>query len=227
MLKFKVSNSWIYNIILNIIILLLIYILSGSKTFSAPRYLNFAITVIGKIDRSGNGLYFILLNKDQKELINVADNRTYTDFICFNGINAIWYHRRTDPINPSFFIWEQAGIINTSFYITPDASKLILRFNIEDKSIFLNQYITQDNFNAHIVATDNTSRLKIDTLGQGPDIINNSINTILVNKQSGSLPPYPAFYPVDPALDIEKFEKLGKDFPYENFDILKLEIFSN
>lgn len=213
--------------IIFIILFFIFILLLNNKTTAAPKYLNFNITVNGKIDRDGNGLYFILFNSDPREFINIADNRTFTDFICFNGVNTTWYHRRTDPINPSFFIWEQAGIINTNFYIPPDGTELILRFNINDQSIFLNQYFPQDNFNAHIVTTDNTSKLKIDTLGQGPSILNNSVNTIRVNKQSGSLPPYPSSYPVDPAEDFEKFEKLDGKFPYENFDIIKFEIFTN
>ncbi|MFH1453337.1 MAG: hypothetical protein ABIH00_05090 [Armatimonadota bacterium] len=215
-----------YNKYLLILILLLAVFSLLNTSASATQYIKFIITVNpnGEIDRSGNGLYFILFNNNERELINATDNRTFTDFICYNGVNATWYHRRTDPVNPTFFIWEQAGIINTNIYISPDNKELMVTFNVDDKSVFLNQYITQDNFNAHIVTTDNTSRYKFDTLGQGPDMMNNSINTIHVNKRSGVIPPTGPFYPSDPIDDIVKFDNLNKDFPYPNFDIITFEV---
>lgn len=212
-----------------IIVCIIFFSLLRTEIWPASNYLTFSLTVNpnGQIDRSGKGLYFILFNNNDRELINATDNRTFTDFICFNGVNTTWYHRRTDPINPTFFIWEQAGIINTNSYISPDNKQLIIRFNVQDKTIFLNQYITQDNFNAHVVTTDDASRYKFDTLGQGPDMINNSIYTLHINKQSGVIPPYPSFYPSDPADDTAKSEKLDKNFPYENFDIIKFEVIIN
>lgn len=225
--KHKLLKNVKYTIILILFFVVFPFFIQGA--LPAPKYLTFIITVNpdGQIDRDGNGLYFILFNNSTQELINATDNRTFTDFICFNGINTTWYHRRTDPLNLTFFIWEPAGIINTNCYVSPDNKQLILQFNVNDKSIFLNQYISQDNFNAHAVTTDSSSRFKFDTLGQGPSMINNSINTLRVNKQIGVIPPIPVFYPADPVVDTAKFEKLPKSFPYVNFDIVKFEVVAN
>lgn len=212
-----------------LIIFFIFFSLLKDNVNPAAHYLSFAITVNpnGQIDRSGKGLYFILLNNNPGELINATDNRTFTDFICFNGINTTWYHRRTDPVNPTFFIWEQAGIINTNCYISPDNKQLTVNFNTFDQTVFLNQYITQNNFTAHVVTTNDNSRFKFDTLGQGPDMVNNSINSLRVNKLIGVIPPTPSFYPADPVDDTAKSDKLPKDFPYENFDIIKFEVIVN
>lgn len=227
----KHKKNIFINIFIIISLLMFFSFLTANLCFAA-QYLTFKITVNpnGAIDREGGGLYFFLFNSNDKELINATDNRTFTDFICFNGVNTTWYHRRTDPINPTFFIWEPTGIINTNCYISPDNKQVIISFNVDDPTVFLNQYITTDNFNMHVVTTDQSSRHKFDTLGQGPKMINNSINTVHVNKRSGAIAPMPPFYPSDPVDDAAKFssaDDVKKNFPYENFDIIKFEVIVN
>jgi hypothetical protein len=208
-----------------VIFLTVLFFLLSIPVFSQSQYLNFAITVNGEIDRDANGLYFLIFNYNPTQYINVTDNRTFTDFISYNGISAVWYHRRTDPINTNLFVWEQAGTVNNNLYISSDRKKLIFMFNIDDTSNFLTQYLVSPMFNAHCVTTDTTSCLKFDTIGKGPDINNNSIYTLRVNKYAGAVPPFTEYYPIDPEGDTVKFEQMPDDFPYENFDIVNFEVY--
>ena len=158
-------------------------------------------------------------------LICVWVSVCFTDFICYNGISALWYHRRQDTINPNLFVWEIAGNVNTSVYVTSDRKKLIFQFNALDPSIFLNQYLPTV-FNTHVVTTDTASILKIDTIGKGPDITNNSVNTLRVNKFTGVTGPVNKFYPNDPADDYIIFDTLSKNYPYKNLDIVMFQVYS-
>ncbi|MBI2251405.1 MAG: hypothetical protein HYU63_01375 [Armatimonadetes bacterium] len=199
---------------------------SGSGTSSAnqARYLSFTITVNnnGRIDQSGIGHYFVLFSSNTQGLINVADNRTYTDYVRYDGVNANWYHRRKDPQNPNSFIWEFVGGVNNNLIISGDEKSLTLNFNINDSSILLNQYL-DDYFNAHVVITDASDR-PIDTLGQGPNFINNSAYTLYINKQQGIISPVPSIYPNDSLNDTLSHPENPSDYPYVNFDLKSFQV---
>lgn len=209
-----------------IFVLLFIFLILQFTVPVSARYLTFKLTVnpSGEINRKSQGFYFILFNSDSRQLINATDNRTCTDFICFNGINFTWYHRRTDPIDPIYFIWEPAGLVNSYAYFSPDNKQIIIRFDTADPSIFINQYLTGTDFAVHVVTTDSTSRLKIDALGPGPDLSNNSIFTIKASKEQGVIFPVHSFYPFDLLDDTQDFKKLSDNFPYNDFDIASFEI---
>ena len=64
----------------------------------------------------------------------------------------------------------------------------------------------------------------IDTMGQGPNIDSNSLQTVRVRRGVGATNPFPQSYPADPLGDTVLHSDLGGDFPYANFDIARFEI---
>lgn len=200
----------------------------GGGTGSGPRLLNFTMTVNpnGSIETSGRGLYVILLNA-QGTPIEATDIDTFTDFIRFDGQNFDWYHRLAEVPHPGF-TFVQVGPLSGQARITPDGKSIQVVLDVGQSTSFLNQYIPSRVFTAHALTTDSASgaflgRL-IDTLGQGPNIDSNSLQTIKVRRGEGATTPFPQSYPFDPIGDTVVHDDLGGDFPYANFDIVRFEV---
>ena len=192
------------------------------------RFLTFTMAVNpnGSIDRSGRGLYVILLNA-QGTPIEATDIDTFTDFIRFDGQNFDWYHRLAEVPNPGF-TFVQVGPLSGQAQVTPDGKSIQVTLDIGQSTSFLNQYIPGQLFTAHALTTDNSNgaflgRL-IDTMGQGPNIDSNSLQTVRVRRGVGATNPFPQSYPADPLGDTVLHSDLGGDFPYANFDIARFEI---
>lgn len=192
------------------------------------RLLNFTLTVNpnGTIDRSGRGLYVFLLNA-QGTPIEATDIDTFTDFIRFDGQNFDWYHRLAEVPNPGF-TFVQVGPLSGQAQVTPDGKSIQAILDVGQSTSFLNQYIPGQMFTAHVLTTDNSDgallgRL-IDTLGQGPNIDSNSLQTVTVRRGQGAVRPFPQSYPFDPIGDTVTHSSLGGDFPYANFDIVRFEV---
>ncbi len=180
----------------------------------------------GNIDRTGRGTYAILLNA-QGTPIEVTDLDTFTDFIRFDGQNFDWYHRLSEVPAPGF-TFAQVGPLSGQAQVSPDGKSLEILLDLDDPNSFINQFIPAETFTAHVVTTDTIGgaflgRI-IDTLGQGPNINANSLQTVTVRKGLGAVEPKPQSYPFDPLGDTVLHSDLGADFPYENFDISLFEI---
>ena len=189
-------------------------------------FLHFKLSVNprGTIDRSGQGCYVILLNARGEE-IEVTDNDTFTDFIKYDGINFDWYTRQANQPNPGW-TFAMAGSLNTEGSVASDGSSFEVTFNLADSSSLLSQYIVSRSFTAHAVTTDTfqdaiLGRI-IDVMGESLD--GNALQTVLVNKLSGAVQPFPTFYPSDRLNDWITHADLDTGFPYVNYDIDTLEI---
>lgn len=185
-----------------------------------------AVNPNGSIDRSGRGLYVILLNA-QATPIEATDLDTFTDFIRFDGQNFDWYHRLAEVPNPGF-TFVQVGPLSGQAQVTPDGKSIQVVLDVGQSTSYLNQYIPGQIFTAHALTTDNSNgallgRL-IDTMGQGPNINANSLHTISVRRGQGAVRPLPQSYPFDPLGDTVFHDSLGGDFPYANFDIVRFEV---
>jgi len=209
--------------------LLLIFLLAGTKVFSQPPhliYFTFSVNPAGKIDLEGRGYYALLFNQDANP-IEVSNPDSFTDFIRFDGMQFIWFHRQ-DNVPPPGYTWVSAGNINRFGHISSDNRTITLIFDLNDPTLLFNQYLPNPCFSVHLLTCSNEKGAYlgkvIDTLGLGPSILNNSLNTVYVNSQQGSLTPYPPFYPMDPLNDWAKQENLPPDFPYKNFDLYRFEI---
>ncbi len=180
----------------------------------------------GQIDTTGRGYYIILLNANG-QLIEVTDLDTFTDFIRFDGRNFDFFHRQLNQPNAGFnFV--QVGSLSGSAQISPDGRSIDVVLDVGESTSFLNQFIVANTFTAHAATTDNfqgafVGRL-LDTMGQGPNIGTNSLQTITVRKESGAIEPLPQSYPTDPLADHIVQNDLSTDFPYENFDIVRFEV---
>ena len=200
----------------------------GNFTSSSLRLLEFTIAVNpnGQVDRSGRGIYAVLLNA-QGTPIEATDLDTFTDVIRFDGQNFDWYHRLSEVPNPGF-TFAQVGPLSGQAQVSPDGKTIQAVVDIGESTSFINQFIPADVFTAHVITTDTTGgtflgRL-IDTLGQGPNIDSNSLQTITVRRGEGATQPLPQSYPFDPIGDTVIHSDLGDDFPYANFDIVRFEV---
>lgn len=171
-----------------------------------------------------NGAYMIFFDAENNE-INIEQPETYTDYIIYQNGNFIWWHRQ--ETDPGHYDWNPKGTVNDSSYVYKNVFRL--RFDINDTSNFLNQWLPNDRFTMHIATLDNhtPSMRTLDTLGTGPDsIIGSTINTIYVSKTLGvDLNNQPSTYPNDA---IDDCATDGRDYPPEypvvNFDIKRFEI---
>lgn len=180
----------------------------------------------GRIDSSGRGYYLILLNATGQP-IEVTDIDTFTDFLRYDGRSLDFYHRQANIPNPGFN-FTLAGSMNNAFAISSDGQSLDITLDPNDPSNLLNQFISANRFTAHVLTTDSFEGAFIgrvlDTLGQGPDINSNSLQTMTLDKGFGIQNPIPQFYPDDPLNDFIVQDGLPADYPYLNFDIAKFEV---
>lgn len=185
-----------------------------------------AVNPNGQVDRTGRGIYSVLLNAKGTP-IEATDIDTFTDFIRFDGQNFDWYHRLAEVPNPGF-TFVQVGSLSGQAQVAPDGKSFEVVLDIGQSTSFLNQFIPSNTFTAHAVTTDSAGgqilgRL-IDTLGQGPNIDSNSLQTVTVRRGEGAMKPIPQSYPFDPLGDTVIHDSLGPDFPYANFDIVRFEV---
>ncbi|MCL5774540.1 MAG: hypothetical protein M1536_09250 [Firmicutes bacterium] len=190
----------------------------------AARYLAFTLTVnrAGVIDRSGIGYYAILFNSRNEPIdvtIDDPNTSTYTDKIIFNGVNFLWYHRQ-ENVPPPGYTWFPAGSVNNNGSVSSDGRSLIIKFNINDSSTLLAQYLQSSNFTVHVVTLDNQGR-PLDTIG--PTLDNSIQYTMKVNKLTGYITGDP-IYPNDNENDYVTRPDLPADYPYKNFDIVTFQI---
>lgn len=195
---------------------------------NGKRLLVFTMTVNpnGSVDRSGRGIYAVLLNA-QGTPIEATDIDTFTDFIRFDGQNFDWYHRLAEVPNPGF-TFVQVGSLSGQAQVTSDGKSIEMVVDIGESTSFINQFIPSPSFTTHVVTTDAAGgqflgRL-IDTLGQGPNIDSNSLQTVTVRRGEGATQPIPQSYPFDPLGDFVIHDDLGPEFPYANFDIVRFEV---
>ena len=200
----------------------------GTFTSSDRRLLTFRVTVNpnGQIDRTGRGIYAILLNA-QGSQIEATDLDTFTDFIRFDGQSFDWYHRLAEVPNPGF-TFGQVGPLSGQAFVNSDGKSLEIVLDIGESTSFINQFILTDVFTAQVITTDTAGgaflgRL-LDTMGQGPNIDSNSLQTVTVRKGEGATQPIPQSYPFDPLGDTVTHDDLGGDYPYANFDIVRFEV---
>ncbi|MFA7478856.1 MAG: hypothetical protein WC314_00030 [Vulcanimicrobiota bacterium] len=201
---------------------------SGNPNPSGASLLEFTIAINpnGEVDRSGRGIYAILINA-QGTPIEVTDLDTFTDVIRFDGRNFDWYHRLAEVPNPGF-TFAQVGPLSGQAQVLPDGKSIQIIIDTADSTSFINQFVPAQVFTAHVVTTDTEGggllgRL-IDTQGQGPNIDSNSLQTVTVTRGLGATNPLPQSYPFDPLNDVKVQTDLGDDFPYANFDIVRFEV---
>ncbi len=200
----------------------------GTIPSDGRRLLVFTVAVNpnGSVDRTGRGIYAILLNA-QGQPIEATDIDTFTDFIRFDGQNFIWYHRLAEVPNPGF-TFVQVGPLSGQAQVAADGKSFEVTVDLGDPTSYINQLIPANRFTAHVVTTDaeggqQLGRL-IDTLGQGPNIDSNSLQTVSVVRGLGASQPIPQSYPFDPLNDYVTHSSLGPDYPYANFDIARFEV---
>lgn len=199
---------------------------SGSTTSGgAGPLLQFVMTINdqGTLDGT-NGLYVFLLNAFA-EPIDVSSNDKFTDFMVWDGTNATWYHRQTNPQNNNYVFVPTANL-NQALAISPDRRSFSITFNVADSSNVLNQFIATNVFTAHAMTTDRTGILGrvLDTMG--PSLNQDTLYTYTVNKQLGAVTPLPPNYPLDSLNDWIIQPDLDPAYPYVNFDIKKFEVIS-
>lgn len=200
----------------------------GGLAARGPRLLVFELTVNpnGTIDTSGRGYYVILFNA-QGEAIEVTDLDTFTDFIRFDGTNVNWFHRLGNAPNPGF-TFVNAGTLNAVSSLSEDGRTWRVVLDAGDPGNFLSQFVAAATFTIQVVTTDSFQGAIIgrvlDTLGQGPDLDGNSLNTVTVRKGAGPVGPLPPFFPGDALNDFITHSGLGADFPYPNFDIATFQV---
>jgi hypothetical protein len=198
---------------------------------TAPRYLTFHVQInsTATFSHSGNGYVIILFNANG-EPIEVTSIGTFTDFIRYDGTNFTWFHRQGAVPSPGY-TFVPAGTVNQFATIAADDKSFDIRFNVNDTSTLLSQYIVAPTFTTHVLTTDSFNAAYIgrvlDTLGQGPSITNNPTFTMTVNKQTGIVPPIPAGYPNDPLNDWIIQPGLAGDYPYASFDLENFQITSS
>jgi len=197
-------------------------------------YLSFYVYINDSaiLDSGQNGAYIIFLNSFNND-INIQSPDTYTDYIKYDGTNFSWYHR--EETQPGQWEFNFKGTINDSAYIYDNKRGFRIRFDVNDTSNMLNQWITNNAFTMHIATIDSNDPARpIDTIGTGPAaIINNTINTIYVSKTLGDAvkPPsqLPGEYPNDP-VGLADLATEGRnypsDYPILNFDIKTFQILS-
>ena len=180
----------------------------------------------GMIDTSGRGYYIILFNSFN-QAIECTDLDTFSDFVRFDGLNWAWFHRQARAPRPGFQFF-QATNLNSASRIQPDMRSIEVIFDMAESTNVLNQFITTNTFTMHALTSDNYRQgligRPLDTLGQGPDLGKNSLQTIRLNKGQGIIPPFPQFYPSDPLNDVKQHADLPSDFPYANFDLSRVEV---
>lgn len=200
----------------------------GAFGANSLRLLEFRIAINpnGNVDRTGRGIYAILLNA-QGTPIEVTDLDTFTDVIRFDGQNFDWYHRLSEVPNPGFN-FALVGPLSGQSQVLPDGKTLQIVLDIGESTSFINQFVPAGVFTAHVVTTDTDGgaflgRI-IDTLGQGPNIDSNTLQTITVRRGEGAIQPIPQSYPFDPLNDSVLHGDLPADYPYANFDIVRFEV---
>ena len=180
----------------------------------------------GSIDRTGRGFYAVLINA-QGTQIEATDLDTFTDFIRFDGQNFDWYHRLADVGNPGF-TFVQVGNLSGQARVTPDGKTIEMVVDTSQSTNFINQFVPSNRFTAHAITTDSTGGAflgrVLDTLGQGPNLDSNSLQTLAIQKGTGALNPFPPAYPNDPNGDFITKSDLSGSFPYVNFDIVRFEV---
>ncbi len=186
----------------------------------------FAVNPNGQIDRTGRGIYAILLNA-QGTPIEATDLDTFTDFIRFDGQTFDWYHRLAEVPNPGF-TFGQVGPLSGQAFVNPDGKSVEIVLDLGESTSFINQFIPANVFTAQVITTDTAGgaflgRL-LDTMGQGPNIDSNSLQTVTVGRGEGATQPIPQSYPFDPLGDTVTHSDLGGDYPYANFDIVRFEV---
>lgn len=197
-------------------------------TTQGKNLLTFRISVNpnGSVDRTGRGFYAVLLNA-QGTQIEVTDLDTFTDFIRFDGQNFDWYHRLADVGNPGF-TFVQVGNLSGQARVFPDGKTIEMVVDTSQTTNFINQFIPSSRFTAHAITTDSAGGAflgrVLDTMGQGPNLNSNSLQTLTVQKGTGALNPFPPNYPGDPIGDFITKSDLDGSFPYANFDIVRFEV---
>ncbi|MCD6309762.1 MAG: hypothetical protein J7M18_03545 [Candidatus Eremiobacteraeota bacterium] len=180
----------------------------------------------GHIDVDGKGHYVILFNR-KSEPIEITNPDTFTDFIRFDGFNFEWYHRR-DNIPPPGYTWISAGNLNRLGHISPDERRFTILLDLENPNMQFLRYITGTRFTVHAITCDakggNILGRVLDFVGIGPELDQNDLNTIQVDRAMGAIPPLPPFYPSDPLNDVTTHPDLPDTFPYENFDIRTFQV---
>lgn len=194
----------------------------------ARRLLSITLSVNpnGVIDTSGRGSYILLFNSFNAP-IECTDLDTFSDFIRFDGINWTWYHRQARLPRPGFKFFQVVNL-NYAARIQPDMRSAELILDLGEPTNVINQYIPGGAFTMHALTCDTYKDgligRPLDTLGQGPDLVKNTLQTLHVTKGQGSVPPFPQFYPSDPLNDVRQHADLPEDFPYVNFDLSRLEV---
>jgi hypothetical protein len=171
------------------------------------------------IDTTGRGYYAILFN-NFAEQIEVTNYETFTDFIRYDGFNFTWFHRQGNVPAPGY-TWVAAGNMNAVSSLSSDGTSIIIRIDLGNNANLFNQFITTQRFTMHALTTDSNNHLLgrvIDTLGPGPSVEANSLNTIKFDIFTGIISPVPAGYPGDPVGDYDIKPDMP-DFPYQNYDI--------
>lgn len=216
-----------------------LWLLSASAVLAQPglpfpgnpftnRLLAITLTINGNgmIDTSGRGYYVILFNSFNQP-IECTDLDTFSDFVRFDGLNWSWFHRQARAPRPGFQFF-QATNLNSASRIQPDQRSVEVVFDLAESTNVMNQFLLTPTFTMHALTCDNFRQgligRPLDTLGQGPDLGKNSLQTIRVNKGQGSVPPFPQFYPSDALDDVKQHADLPSDFPYANFDLSRVEV---
>jgi len=200
---------------------------SGGQVAVPTNLLQFRLTLNDEGVFDGvHGLYAILINS-LGQPIEATNSDKFTDFISWDGTNVIWYNRRTDAQNTSFFFTGTA-ILNQVTTFTPDRRTMTVTFNLQDTTAPLNQFVPTTTFTAHAVTTDRFPNAilgrVLDSLGPGPSLAQNPLFTVPVDKNAGAVSPLPSEYPNDALQDWIVQPDLDATFPYVNYDIKKFEV---
>lgn len=197
---------------------------SPSPSPTGPTFVQFALTInpAGSFD-SVNGFYNICFNSFDTA-IDVSNTETFTDFIQYDGTNLIWYNRKTLGDGTIFQFFPVAQI-NQDLSFSEDRRTMIVTFDRREITNPFNQFIATNLFTANALTTDRQGVLGavIDTMGQGPDLVHDTLFTYFCDKTRGVINPVPPNFPDDPLNDTI-VQGQGGNFPFVNFDISRFEV---
>lgn len=197
---------------------------SAGAASASPRLIQFALTVNdeGEFD-SVNGYYAIAVNAFNQP-IDVSNNETFSDFMVYDGVNTLWYHRQTIP-SQSLFNFVPVALINQDVSFSDDRHTMLITFSLSDATSPLSQFVGT-TFTADAFTTDRNGILGrvLDTMGPGPSLDNDTQYTYFCDKQLGVVNPVPNNFPNDRLNDWITQPDLGAAFPYVNFDIKRFEV---
>jgi hypothetical protein len=170
--------------------------------------------------------YYVIAFNSFDQPIDVSNDDTFDNFVSWDGNNLFWYNRQTVPGNEQNFTFVPVAQLNENVSFSTDNHEMIVTFNINDPTSPLNVYIVTNQFTCHCMTTDHTGILGrvIDAFGPGPDLGNNPLYTVTVDKTVGAISPLPPNYPVDPLLDYITQPDLDPSFPYVDFDLSKFQV---